>query len=96
MISEQRLKSFEECLRRAGMDGEAFLGIGADDLAQLIAAARVANAAARLEREERDARPLCLSADKQAPFDPQHHLNRARADLARALRHYSAGEAVRV
>jgi len=91
VLTEQQLRELEDVARR---NPGCVLSISPDELFGLVAAARVANAAVRLEREERDMKGWtpCLSADKQAPYDPEHHLKRARADLARALRRYTAGE----
>jgi hypothetical protein len=86
VISEQRLRELEVALDDLGRTTGR-----AEDFRQLIAAARVANAAARVEREERDAkgRRSAGQDQHQGPDDPQYHVDRARADLARALRHYT-------
>jgi len=63
--------------------------VHAETLAELVAAARVANSAARVEREEQDV----VFAVRRGTFcTGTTHVNRARADLARALRRYTAGE----
>jgi hypothetical protein len=95
VLTEATLQAIERTAKDA-YDGCGL--VSAAELCQLIAAARVANAAALLEREERDAgrRKPCvgLVGTVNLSDDPQYHVNRARADLARALRSYTAPKPV--
>ena len=86
MISESKLLEID-----AQAEVFSMLTFPAETVKQLLAAARVANAAARVEREERDNPPEWINGEGRGPSElTSRGVDRARSDLARALRLYTA------
>jgi hypothetical protein len=86
VLTEQKLKAFEESSAASEADGEQWMGINIDDLAQLIAGARVANAAARMAELDRKYLPWVTKGNTEACKE----MGAANADLVRALARYTA------
>ena len=85
MIPEQQLRDLEELITP-----DSHVWVAPETFAQLVAAARVGNAAARVEREERD--NSRRDYDSRCALAHSVFVGNARTELIRALRHYEAVE----